>query len=79
MNNFMDDYFSSSFAQGIQNFIIALIVLLIGWLIAKAIGNIVEKAMKKSILTIKYLINLVRMTSQLIRIRLLVKRFIIFY
>ena len=47
MNNFMDDYFSSSFAQGVQNFIIALIVLLIGWLIAKAIGNIVEKAMKK--------------------------------
>ncbi|PAV27739.1 hypothetical protein CIL05_20490 [Virgibacillus profundi] len=44
----MDQYFTSSFMQGVQNFVIALIVLLVGWLIAKAIGNAVEKALGKT-------------------------------
>ncbi|WP_067725652.1 mechanosensitive ion channel [Oceanobacillus damuensis] len=48
MNNFMDQYFSVSFMQGLQNFVIALLVLLVGWLIAKAIGSAVEKALKKT-------------------------------
>ncbi|WP_240510252.1 mechanosensitive ion channel [Virgibacillus profundi] len=48
MGNFMDQYFTSSFMQGVQNFVIALIVLLVGWLIAKAIGNAVEKALGKT-------------------------------
>lgn len=48
MNNFMDQYFSTTFMQGLQNFVIALIVLAVGWLIAKAIGNAVEKALKKT-------------------------------
>ncbi|MFC4023684.1 mechanosensitive ion channel [Oceanobacillus longus] len=48
MNNFMNDYLSGSFMQGLQNFVVALIVLLVGWLIAKLIGNLVEKALKKT-------------------------------
>lgn len=44
----MDQYFTSSFMQGLQNFVVALIILLIGWLIAKAIGNAVEKAFAKT-------------------------------
>lgn len=48
MGNFMDDYFTSSFMQGVQNFVVALIVLLIGWLIAKAIANAVEKGLGKT-------------------------------
>ncbi|GAB3047451.1 mechanosensitive ion channel [Virgibacillus ainsalahensis] len=48
MNNFMDQYFTSSFMQGVQNFVIALVILLVGWLIAKLIGNAVEKALGKT-------------------------------
>ncbi|MEC5424889.1 mechanosensitive ion channel [Virgibacillus sp. C22-A2] len=48
MGNFMDDYFTTGFMQGLQNFVIALIVLLVGWLLAKAIGNAVEKALRKT-------------------------------
>lgn len=48
MNSFMDQYFTSSFMQGVQNFVIAILVLLVGWLIAKAIGNAAEKALSKT-------------------------------
>ncbi|OZU88538.1 hypothetical protein CIL03_09545 [Virgibacillus indicus] len=48
MNSILDQYFTSSFMQGVQNFVIAIIVLLVGWLIAKAIGNAVEKALGKT-------------------------------
>ncbi|HLQ71480.1 MAG TPA: mechanosensitive ion channel [Bacillota bacterium] len=48
MDNFMDQYFSVNFIEGVQNFVIAIIVLLVGWLIAKAIGNAVEKALGKT-------------------------------
>src|SRR5699024_1373475 len=48
MDNFMDQYFSVNFMEGVQNFVIAIIVLLVGWLIAKAIGNGVEKALGKT-------------------------------
>lgn len=48
MDNFMDQYVSSNFMAGVQNFVIALIVLLIGWLIAKAIANAVEKGLGKT-------------------------------
>ncbi|MGM8364434.1 mechanosensitive ion channel [Virgibacillus sp. W0181] len=47
MENFMDQYLSENFMEGVQNFVIAIIVLLIGWLIAKLIGSMVEKALKK--------------------------------
>lgn len=46
--NFMNDYFSASFMNGLQNFFIALIVLLVGWLIAKAIAGAIEKALEKT-------------------------------
>ncbi|WP_404453789.1 mechanosensitive ion channel [Virgibacillus necropolis] len=46
--NFMNDYFSASFINGLQNFVIALIVLLIGWLIAKGIAGAIEKALGKT-------------------------------
>src|SRR5699024_2458085 len=48
MDNFLDDYFSANFIHGVQNVVVALIVLLVGWIIAKAVGNAVERAMKKT-------------------------------
>ncbi|WP_080875083.1 mechanosensitive ion channel [Oceanobacillus timonensis] len=48
MENFMNDYFSASFWTGVQNVIIALVVLLIVWLIAKWISNMVAKALKNT-------------------------------
>lgn len=44
----MDQYVSQSFLTGLQNFVIAIIVLLVGWLIAKIIGNLIQKALKKT-------------------------------
>lgn len=44
----MDQYFTASLMEGVQNFVIALVVLLIGWLIAKLISNGVEKALGKT-------------------------------
>lgn len=48
MDNFMDQYVTSNFIAGVQNFIIALLVLLVGWLIAKAIASGVEKGLGKT-------------------------------
>lgn len=45
-----DQYVSTSLLHSIQNVVIALIVLLVGWLIAKLIGNGVEKALNKTAL-----------------------------
>ncbi|RDW20985.1 mechanosensitive ion channel family protein [Oceanobacillus chungangensis] len=39
MNNMFDQYFSVSFMDGLQNLVIAILVLLIGWIIAKIIGS----------------------------------------
>src|SRR5690625_4111964 len=50
MDNFLDDYFSANFMSGVQNVVIALLVLLVGWIIAKAIGNAVERGMQKTAL-----------------------------
>lgn len=44
----MNDYFKQNFLEGLQSFVIAILVLLVGWLIAKAIGNAVEKALGKT-------------------------------
>src|SRR5699024_12851091 len=47
----MDDfevYFSSNILPMLQNLIIALIVLLIGWIIEKMIASGVEKGIKKA-------------------------------
>src|SRR5699024_3963226 len=46
MDNFLDDYFSTNFIHGVQNVVVALIVLLVGWIISIAVGNAVERAMK---------------------------------
>lgn len=46
--NFLDQYLSASFMQGLQNFVIAIVVLLVGWLIAKLIANAIEKALGKT-------------------------------
>ncbi|AXI11174.1 hypothetical protein CUC15_13235 [Oceanobacillus zhaokaii] len=43
-----DRYFSVSFMDGLQNLVIAILVLIIGWIIAKVIANTVEKALKKT-------------------------------
>lgn len=45
--DYFDTYFTSSFFTGVQNFVVAILVLLIGWLIAKLIANGVEKAVEK--------------------------------
>ncbi|HCX65429.1 MAG TPA: hypothetical protein DHN33_09490, partial [Eubacteriaceae bacterium] len=45
--NFFDQYFTSGFLTGLQNFIVAIIVLLVGWLIVKMIAGAVEKALQK--------------------------------
>lgn len=44
----MNQFLSPHFYTGVQNIIVALLVLLIGWLIAKAIGNLVDKALQKT-------------------------------
>ncbi|WP_172840478.1 mechanosensitive ion channel [Virgibacillus phasianinus] len=46
--NLMNDYFSTNFMVGLQSFVIALIVLIVGWFIAKLIAGAVEKALKKA-------------------------------
>lgn len=48
MNQFFDQYISSSFMNSLMNFLIALVVLIVGWIIAKAIGKAVEKALSKT-------------------------------
>lgn len=55
--DFFDTYLTANFFSGLQNFVVALIVLLIGWLIAKLIANGVEKAVKKTNLDEKLLSN----------------------
>lgn len=45
--DFFDTYLTTNFFSSLQNFVVAIIVLLIGWLIAKLIANGVEKAVKK--------------------------------
>lgn len=46
--NVVDQYLPSGFMQGLQNFVVALLVLLIGWLIAKMISSAIQKALKKT-------------------------------
>lgn len=48
MNNFMDQYFTVSFFAGLQNFIVAILVLLIGWFVAKALSNVAEKTARRT-------------------------------
>lgn len=48
------DLLGPHFWNGLQNFVVALIVLLIGWLIAKMIGNAVTKALRKTDLDDKF-------------------------
>jgi len=53
MENIFDDLFSMEFTMAMQNFVIALIILLVGWIIAKVIGNLVEKGLSKTSLNEK--------------------------
>ncbi|HLR61641.1 MAG TPA: mechanosensitive ion channel [Lentibacillus sp.] len=46
--NSIEQYVPPGFLQGLQNIIIAILVLLVGWLIAKLISRAVEKALKKT-------------------------------
>lgn len=48
MEDFFNDTFSADLTMGAQNFVIALIILLVGWIVAKIIGNTVEKGMNKA-------------------------------
>jgi|SRR5690625_1002406 len=48
MESIFDDFFSMEFTLAMQNFVIALIILLVGWIIAKVIGNLVEKGLSKT-------------------------------
>lgn len=84
----MNQYFTTTFMEGIQNFVIAIIVLLVGWLIAKAIGNAVEKALGKVDLDEKFFnrfrtsdkpINADRIIGKTIYYILLVMVFILFF
>lgn len=42
------NFMNANIMNGIQNFVIALIVLLVGWIIAKIIAGVIEKALGKS-------------------------------
>ncbi|MBO0991879.1 mechanosensitive ion channel [Bacillus sp. SD088] len=46
--NIFDMYATSGFLHSVQNFVVAILVLLVGWLIAKIIAGGVEKALKKT-------------------------------
>ncbi|MBP1914252.1 mechanosensitive ion channel [Lederbergia galactosidilytica] len=46
--NIFDMYATSGFLHSVQNFVIAILVLLVGWLLAKLIAGGVEKALKKT-------------------------------
>lgn len=48
MDNFFDQYLPTDFSIGIQSFVIALIILLVGWIVAKVIGNLVENSLRKT-------------------------------
>lgn len=48
MENFFNDYFALDFRTGLMNFGVALIILLVGWIVAKLIGNLVEKSLRKT-------------------------------
>lgn len=48
--DYFDQYFSVNLLPSIQNFIIAILVLLIGWLIAKMIANGIKKGLDKTAL-----------------------------
>lgn len=48
MRGFANEYFNGSFVNGLQHTILAIIVLIIGWIIAKIVGNLVEKGLRKT-------------------------------
>ncbi|WP_077327666.1 mechanosensitive ion channel [Virgibacillus siamensis] len=86
--NFMDQYLSSGFMQGLQNFVIAIIALLLGWLVAKMIANAIEKALGKTNLDEKLFnkfrtsdkpLNSNRVVGKVVYYILLIIVFIIFF
>jgi len=48
MENLFSDYFTAEFYQGVTNFLFALIYLIVGWIIAKVIGNLVKSGLEKT-------------------------------
>lgn len=47
MNFYLEEFFPSGFVEGLQTFIIALVALLVGWLLAVIIAGAVERAFRK--------------------------------
>lgn len=54
MGNIFEQYFTHDFYSGLQNFVFALIYLLIGWIVAKIVGNLVENGIRKTKLDEKF-------------------------
>lgn len=44
----LDEYLSASFLESVQKFVVAILVLLIGWLIIKIIAGSIEKLVRKT-------------------------------
>lgn len=48
MGNLFQDIFTAEFYAGLTNFLFALLYLIVGWIIAKLIGNLVESGLRKT-------------------------------
>lgn len=48
MENFFNDYFALDLRTGLMNLGIALIILLVGWIVSKLLGNLVENSLRKT-------------------------------
>lgn len=48
MESFFDSYLPVGFSSGLVNLGVALIILLVGWIIAKLVGNLVESSLRKT-------------------------------
>jgi len=48
MNGFANEYFNGSFVNGLQHTVMAIIVLIIGWILAKIISGFIEKGLRKT-------------------------------
>src|SRR5699024_49236 len=46
--DFFDQFFTLDLIMGVQYSIIALVMLIVGWLVAKVVGNLVESGLTKT-------------------------------
>lgn len=86
--DFFDQFFTLDFTIGVQNFVIALVILLIGWVIAKVVGNLVESGLTKTNVDEKFFnkfrtsdkpINTNKIIGKLVYYILLVIAFMLFF